>query len=89
MLGLWDADLAYPFDPMRHGDGACIMHPMHTGLAGPHNIPWWGVTHPTNTSEAFGPFFAKGMNMLVATRAHNDAPQELLLATPTSGQLST
>ena len=74
MLGLWDADLLYPFDPMRHGDGACIMHLMHTGLAGPHNIPWWGVTHPANTSEAFGPFFAKGMNTLVATRAHNDVP---------------
>ena len=71
-LGLWDAGLAYASDPIRHGDGACIMHPMHRGLAGPYNIPWRGVTHPANTSEAFGPFFAKGMNMLVATWAHND-----------------
>ena len=84
-LGLWDAGLAYPFDPMRHGDGACIMHPMHTGLAGPHKILWRGVTHLANTSEASGPFFAKGMNTLVATWAHNDVPRSFSLQHPQVG----
>ena len=42
---------------------------MLAGLAWPHDVTRWRVTHTPHTSEAFGALLAKGMHLFAATWA--------------------